>query len=855
MNADINVIQKYLEHTYGPEPVGKLICWTRQDKVTRAFDLAESGSIQKAAEYAASSAAHTDVYFAIGLQKTAPARGKRGDEQGVVALPGLWADIDIQGAAHAAVNLPETEEEALSLIETFGLPPSVIVRSGHGLQVHWRFKELYIIDSEADRKSLKELSVRFQTLLRQAAERRGWTIDITADLCRLLRVPGTFNWKVEGDIRPVTAEYSTHGYTLDDFQERTEGVEITAAETLIPSNRNFPPAKLNLILETCPWMAHCRDAAATLPEPEWYRMLTVVARCEDAEKWAHELSQGYPKYSRPETDRKLKHASSEEVAPVTCAYVQSGLGGDRFCGECLFRGNVNSPITIGRQTHISLPSKPDGETAATESAPVVDAAPQLDVIARAALKERHTDLGNAKRFAARYRDTVLYCERWGRWYTWDGRRWREDDVIEVSRLASDLIRSLYSHAGHIADEKERKEFLSHLHRSEAHRAHTAMLSLAKADPRLAVRPDDLDANPWLLTVENGTLNLKTGELGPHRQSHRITKLAPVHYDPFANCPNWLAFLDLIFKQNRRLIEFLKRAFGYCLTGISSEKAMFILHGPGGDNGKSTLVDVMQQVLGDFATRTPTETFLKKKEGAIPNDVAKLKGARFVWASENERGSRLSEALIKEMTGGDKLSARFMRGEYFEFYPEFKPWLATNHKPNVRGDRALWNRLKLIPFEFSIPKEKQIPRHEAMAMYKAEFSGILNWALEGCLEWHRDGLGVPEEVIQATREYEEEQDTFAMFLDQKCIRTPNATTLSQSLYRVYQSWAGEFGETPVSHKVFAAILSERGLQKTRTMRGIQYLGIGLQPEPHYDLPVQQQPATRLQLLRAEEGELV
>jgi putative DNA primase/helicase len=284
--------------------------------------------------------------------------------------------------------------------------------------------------------------------------------------------------------------------------------------------------------------------------------------------------------------------------------------------------------------------------------------------------------------------------------------------------------------------------------------------------------------------------------------------------------------------------------GYCLTGITSDKAMLILYGATGDNGKSTMVDVVQQLLGDYATRTPTETFLKKKEGAIPNDVAKLKGARFVWASENERGSRLSEALIKEMTGGDKMSARFMRGEFFEFYPEFKPWLATNHKPQVRGDRALWNRLKLIPFDVTIPKEKQRPRHEVMAMFRAEFPGILNWALDGCLEWQRSGLGVPEEVVAATREYEAEQDTFAMFLEEKCVRVPNARAGSTALYKAYRAWADEHGENPASHKVFASLMSERGFQKERTRTGAVYHGVGLTAEDHYDTPRMSAPARPL-----------
>lgn len=855
MSGHLEVIDQYLRRTYGPEPVGNLIGWIRQGEKVKSFDLTLPKSIEQAARYASAQSLSTDVYFAIGLQKLKPVAGKRGEERGVVALPGLWADIDIRGAAHAADNLPGTEEEALSLIDEIKLRPSVIVRSGHGLQVHWRFKELYQIENDAERQLLKDLSSKLQQILRRAASQRGWTLDATADLCRLLRVPGTFNRKVEGDVRQVTAEYFPHTYTLDDFRDLVEGVEIPAQEAITETSPKFPPAQLDLILDGCPWMAHCRDDAATLPEPEWYRMLTVVARCEDAERWAHELSRAYPKYSKAETAAKLKHASADKAAPVTCAYVEASLGGERYCSGCAFRGTVRSPIRIGRMNY-STPTETNSSAPAGEERPKgSELTGNLDSVARAALMEHHTDLGNARRFATRYRDRVMHCETWNRWYTWDGRRWRGDDVNQVFQLASDMIRGLGELAKYIKDEVEREAFLTHLAKSEMHRAHTAMLSLTKADPRLAVRPDDLDSDPWLLTVENGTLDLHTGELRPHNQRDRVTKLAPVTYDPSATCPNWLAFLDLIFAQNRNLVDFLKRAFGCCLTGITSDKAMFILHGAGGDNGKSTIVDVFQQVLGDYATRTPTETFMKKREGAIPNDVAKLKGSRFVWASENERGSRLSEALIKEMTGGDRLSARFMRGEFFEFDPEFKPWLATNHKPNVRGDRALWNRLKLIPFEVSIPKEQQIPRHQAMSMYRNEFPGILNWALEGCLEWQRCGLGVPEEVVQATREYEAEQDTFAMFLEQKCVRTPSASTLSQPLYQSYKSWADEFGEMPVSHKVFASMMSERGFQKSKTMRGALYQGVGLQVEPHYDRPIQMAPRTTDPLFRDEEGELV
>jgi putative DNA primase/helicase len=292
---------------------------------------------------------------------------------------------------------------------------------------------------------------------------------------------------------------------------------------------------------------------------------------------------------------------------------------------------------------------------------------------------------------------------------------------------------------------------------------------------------------------------------------------------------------MIMLGRNSLIGFLKRAMGSSLTGITSDKAMFILYGPGGDNGKSTMIEVMEMVLSDYARRTPIATFLKQRPGNIPNDIARLRGSRFVWGAENDQDVRLAESLIKEMTGGDRMVARFMRGEFFEFVPQFKLWLATNHKPAVRGDATIWRRLKLIPFDYTIPKDRQKRRHEVMAMFRAELPGILNWAIEGCLEWQRDGLGDPEEVIKATREYEAEQDTFAMFLDEKCICTPKAQVLSLSMYREYKIWAEEHGETVLSHKIFAALMSERGFKKKKTERGILYSGIGLRSEDDQQAP--------------------
>ena len=892
MHGDKSVIRQFIERVHGSEPHGWLVIWTRQDKATRAFPLKEGGALDAAVDYCAARAERQDVYAAVGLQGREPEGAGRGKEDGVVSVPGVWADIDFGGEAHKAQDLPRTETEALSVVATVGLDPSVIVRSGFGLHVYWLFDQPLRVETEADRQWMKALSRRFQHMLRLQARALGWAVDPTADLCRVLRVPGTFNRKVSGDVRTVTVEYSGLTYSVHDIAEMVASIEEPGGLLVPPASvppqgapPSLPPAQLPQILDGCPWMGHCRDDAAKLPEPEWYRMLTVVARCEDAERWAHDLSKPYPSYSQRETQKKLRQASREDIAPVTCGYVANELGGGSYCSECLFRGHLNSPITIGRITDAEeeqgagpeqapdageppetpTPAAGDGPAEDGEAAPLAseeastakpskrDRKPNL--LTMVPKHERFTDLGNAKRLVAHHAGRLAYSEPMGRWLLYDGVRWNEDEILRIVSIAGEFIGSLYALADKIKEEKAREAFQSHLLRSESQRSLNAMISLSRAHPAVAKTPDTFDPDPWLFTVNNGTIDLRTGRLRAHDPKDLITKLAPVSYEPAERCPKWLEFLDMIMMGRQNLIGFLKRAVGTSLTGVTSDKAMFILYGPGGDNGKSTMVEVIEMLLGNYARRTPVDTFLKKREGGIPNDVARLRGARFVWAAESERGARLAESMIKEMTGGDRMTARFLHREFFEFMPSFKIWLATNHKPNVRGDQAIWRRLKLIPFDYSIPKERQKKRHEVMAMFQAELSGILNWAIEGCLEWQRDGLGVPEEVLAATREYEAEQDTFAMFLEERCVRTANARVLSIDLYREYKAWAEQYGETPVSHKAFASMMSERGFKKSRTKKGLLYAGIGIRIEDHYDSPRPSEAARRAELFKDDDGEVI
>ena len=477
----------------------------------------------------------------------------------------------------------------------------------------------------------------------------------------------------------------------------------------------------------------------------------------------------------------------------------------------------------GRPPGPGLTPTPAASTAPTPGAVASTAAPLLGGYA-------FTDLGNAERLQARHGDDLLYCARRGEWLVWDGRRWLADDSREVDRRAIDTVRALYAEAAQQQDSGRRAALAGWAIKCEADHKRGAMLHTAGA--LLPTRPDDLDRDPWLLTCLNGTLDLTTGELLPHQRGDRITKLAPVDYDPTAKAPSWAAFLDRIMAGNAGLITFLQRAIGYSLTGDTREQVLLILHGTGA-NGKSTLLETLTALLGEYATKTPTETLLlKKMAGGIPADVARLRGARLVTAVEAEEGQRLAESLVKQMTGGDTLAARRLYQDFEEFKPAFKLWLATNHKPQIRGtDLAIWRRLRLVPFTVTIPEAEQ--DKTLGAKLAAELPGILAWAVRGCLDWQRDGLGTPAEVRQATAAYREEQDTLAGWLDECCILDPTATATAGELYKNYTAWCeanGKRKEEQESSTSFGLRLGDRGFDKykDKKTKRVVYMGLGLQP---------------------------
>ena len=435
-----------------------------------------------------------------------------------------------------------------------------------------------------------------------------------------------------------------------------------------------------------------------------------------------------------------------------------------------------------------------------------------------------TDIGNAERLAHYYRDKILYCHVWKKWLVWDGIKWADDDTGYLKILAKKTVRKIYEEARFVEDDSKRQAIARHALSSESNGRVKAMVSLAQSE--LPIQPDAFDKNKYLLNVKNGTIDLKTGILHPHKRENYITKVAPVVYDENAECPEWDRFLDRIMDGNENLISFLQRAVGYSLSGDVSEQCLFIFWGAGA-NGKSTFLRTIGTLLGDYSQHAATETILLKKGGGIPNDLARMKGARFVTCSEAEAEHKLAENLIKQMTGDDLISARFLHQEWFEFEPEYKLFLGTNNRPIIKGDEhAIWRRIRLVPFNVIIPEaEKDIHLFEKL---KNELSGILNWALKGAMDWQENRLGTPPEVIEATNEYRSDMDLIGGFIDECCVQESNVQVSSKILYQAYSNWCENSGEFQLKQNWFGRKLREKGFENKvlGSKRARYWLGLDL-----------------------------
>lgn len=434
-----------------------------------------------------------------------------------------------------------------------------------------------------------------------------------------------------------------------------------------------------------------------------------------------------------------------------------------------------------------------------------------------------TDSGNAERIARKFAGSIRYCAPQRSWYIWTGKRWEPDQTGEMLQRTKIIARELYEEAGRIEDADKRRACAEWARKCESAERRKAALFLAGSEPGIPILPAEFDAEPFALNCINGVVNLRTGELREHRPDDLITRLAPVEYDGAARSELWERFLDESTAGDKELRDFLQRAAGYSLTGSVREEVLFFVHGPAA-SGKSTFLETLKASFGDYAKVADFESFIARRDaGAIRNDIAELAGRRFVLSIEVDEGKKLAEGLVKLLTGGDTVRARFLYQEAFEFAPSFKLWLAANHAPRVRDtDSAMWRRILRLPFEHIVPKDRRDPRLKA-DLKDPTVSGpaILAWAIEGCLRWQEDGLCVPAVVERATEQYRLDMDPLRLFFDEKCDFAADARCSVASLRAAYETWAKESGERYVlDGRQFTERLTERGCSKVRQHGGVR-----------------------------------
>lgn len=425
---------------------------------------------------------------------------------------------------------------------------------------------------------------------------------------------------------------------------------------------------------------------------------------------------------------------------------------------------------------------------------------------------RSTDTGNAERLVSQHGENIRFNYGRGTWHVWTHTHWGEDMDGHMERLAKATVRTIPDEAQNLDDDAY-ASLIRWASKSESAARRKAMLDLARSEEGIAIQPGQLDADPWKLNVVNGTLDLTTGTLRPHDREDLITRCLSTPYLPTAKCPKFIAFLDRIFSSNTELVAYVQRMLGYALTGSTREQAIFIAHGSGA-NGKSTLLGIIARLLEGYAAEADTDSFLEQKGGSIREDIAALDGARFVAASETADGRRLSEALVKKATGGEKLRARRLYENGYTFVPGFKVWLSTNHRPQIVGtDHAIWRRIRLIPFDVTIP-EKERDR-DLPAKLGAELPGILAWAVEGCRQWQRDGEQPPPCVLQATEQYSLDMDALASWIGERCELRTGVRETAKCLYADYAAYCQGTGEDSLNQHAFSKRLTERGCGESRT----------------------------------------
>lgn len=434
--------------------------------------------------------------------------------------------------------------------------------------------------------------------------------------------------------------------------------------------------------------------------------------------------------------------------------------------------------------------------------------------------QRYTEEALALLFAERHTHNLRFVAAWNKWFKWNGHKWEDEKTLYAFDLSRALCREQYAeltkNRKKLKEQDEKKKIPSH----DLNSAKTvaAVVKLASYDRRLAATTDQWDKDLWLLNTPGGVVDLRTGQMRPCRPEDYCTRATAVTCG--GDCPRWEQFLKEVTNEDGELQKYLQRALGYGLTGLTREQVLFFFFGPGG-NGKGTLMQAVAGILGDYHQAAAIETFEASSMERHPADLAAMRGARFITASETEEGRRWAESRIKMLTGGDPVRARFMRQDWFEYVPQFKLYFSGNHKPALRiVNEAIRRRVNLILFNVVFKgKGKDLKLSDAL---KKERSGILSWMIEGCLEWQKQGLAPPSAVVEATDQYLSNEDTLGSWIEDCCVRGTNTHTATEKLYQSWRYWAEQHGAYVGDVKKFVGKLESSGFSYNKKRDGDKYV---------------------------------
>ena len=782
-------VREFLEALFHGKPDDLyILLWTLKDKksvwIRDIDDLIDHLSKMKPK--------YSDTYVGGGLSPEDFGPDRRCKANDIAGIVGLWADIDIQDPAHKKKNLPPTQEDALDLAKSTGVSPTIIVHSGHGLQTWWLFREPWVFDSDEERNEAQQLLEAWQNTIRARASEKGWTIDATADLSRVMRVPGTWNLKGE----PVQArilETSGVRYNPSDFEQ------YLVDPSLIKKDQPAKGTEVDwesIEIELDPDPQVSEDMIEGLKEAD-----------EDFRRsWDNQRS-----------DFQDQSPSAYDLSIASILINNSELTDQQVVDILIaHRKHHGHDLKLNRPDYYQRTIAKAKGGAEAQPAPVSNKKPEYWL----------TESGNAERFVEMHGADSRYCHLYKKWFFWDGTKWQVDESGEADRKAKEVVKAIYESAKKlpVPVPKFEKRILNHAKSTARAAGRNAMLKLAESEKGIPVHPDEMDSDPWLLNLSNGTLDLKKGELRPHSREDMITKIVQVPYDPEARCPTWYEFLRYVTNNDADMMDYLKRIAGYTLTGQTTEQALFILHGESA-TGKTTFLQTIRAILGDYGGATPVDTLLQRKYPSIPNDLAALKGLRMVTASEVDSGKTMAESLVKQLTGGDSVKARFLYAEFFEYVPTYKIFLATNNVPYMTAsDSGIWRRAQIIPFSQRVPDESQ--DRQLINKLKKELPGILAWAVQGCQDWQRMGIDPPDRVIMATDSTRNSMDLVRGFIEDCCENDHSATTSVGDLYDAWKRWARGMTTNIMGKIQFGEEVSCLGYFKSRTAHGHFWQGLRL-----------------------------